>query len=159
MAISLQKLTTSSATKNVFISFIKPKIVNIYEKFIELVSNGRNLDQSATRTIAEGKIWTGTQAVNNGLVDQLGGLSQAIEEAANMAGLDDYQVKYFRKTILFLSGLMLGALNKLWPWQIDNENYLPYEYSNILGVDNFIEFSIILFLISFLISFLIKSVK
>jgi putative membrane protein len=67
--------------------------------------------------------------------------------------------KYFRKTILFLSGLMLGALNKLWPWQIDNENYLPDEYSNILGVDNFIEFSIILFLISFLISFLIKSVK
>ena len=67
--------------------------------------------------------------------------------------------QYFRRTILFLSGLMLGALNKLWPWQIDNENYLPDEYSNILGADNFIEFSMILFLISFLISFLIKSVK
>jgi len=67
--------------------------------------------------------------------------------------------QYFRRTILLLSGLMLGALNKLWPWQIDNENYLPDEYSNILGADNFIEFSMILFLISFLISFLIKSVK
>ncbi len=67
--------------------------------------------------------------------------------------------QYFRRTILFLSGLMFGALNKLWPWQIDNENYLPGEYSNILGADNFIELSIILFVISFLISSLIKSVK
>ena len=73
-------------------------VESIYEKFIELVSNGRGLDQFSTQTIAQGKIWTGTQAINNGLVDQLGGLSQAIEEAANMAGLDDYQVKYFRKT-------------------------------------------------------------
>ena len=74
-------------------------VENIYEKFIELVSNGRGLDQLSTQTIAQGKIWTGTQAIDNGLVDQLGGLSQAIEEAANMAGLNDYQVKYFRKTL------------------------------------------------------------
>ena len=82
-------------------------VENIYEKFIELVSNGRDLDQLSTQTIAQGKIWTGTQAINNGLVDQLGGLSQAIEEAANMAGLDDYQVKYFRKTLSPLEMIFL----------------------------------------------------
>ena len=82
-------------------------VESIYEKFIELVSNGRGLDQLSTQTIAQGKIWTGTQAINNGLVDQLGGLSQAIEEAANMAGLDDYQVKYFRKTLSPLEMIFL----------------------------------------------------
>ena len=82
-------------------------VESIYEKFIELVSNGRDLDQFSTQTIAQGKIWTGTQAINNGLVDQLGGLSQAIEEAANMAGLDDYQVKYFRKTLSPLEMIFL----------------------------------------------------
>ena len=82
-------------------------VESIYEKFIELVSNGRGLDQFSTQTIAQGKIWTGTQAINNGLVDQLGGLSQAIEEAANMAGLDDYQVKYFRKTLSPLEMIFL----------------------------------------------------
>ena len=66
---------------------------------------------------------------------------------------------YFRRTILFLSGLMLGALNKLWPWQIDNELYMPHKYSNVSGLDNFLEFSILLFLISFLISLLLKPVK
>jgi protease-4 len=82
-------------------------VESVYEKFIELVSNGRGLDQFSTQTIAQGKIWTGTQAINNGLVDQLGGLSQAIEEAANMAGLDDYQVKYFRKTLSPLEMIFL----------------------------------------------------
>ena len=82
-------------------------VESIYEKFIELVSNGRGLDQFSTQTIAQGKIWTGTQAINNGLVDQLGGLSQAIEEAVNMAGLDDYQVKYFRKTLSPLEMIFL----------------------------------------------------
>ena len=82
-------------------------VENIYEKFIELVSNGRDLDQFSTQTIAQGKIWTGTQAIDNGLVDQLGGLSQAIEEAANMAGLNDYQVKYFRKTLSPLEMIFL----------------------------------------------------
>ena len=82
-------------------------VESIYEKFIELVSNGRGLDQFSTQTIAQGKIWTGTQAINNGLVDQLGGLSQAIEEAANMTGLDDYQVKYFRKTLSPLEMIFL----------------------------------------------------
>ncbi|MFL2990836.1 MAG: DUF368 domain-containing protein [Cytophagales bacterium] len=67
--------------------------------------------------------------------------------------------QYYRRTILFLSGLMLGALNKLWPWQMDNENYLPYNYSKVLGLDNFLEYSILLFIISFLISFLIKPIK
>ncbi len=82
-------------------------VENIYEKFIELVSNGRDLDQFSTQTIAQGKIWTGTQAIDNGLVDQLGGLSLAIEEAANMAGLNDYQVKYFRKTLSPLEMIFL----------------------------------------------------
>ena len=67
--------------------------------------------------------------------------------------------QYYRRTILFLSGLMLGALNKLWPWQMDNVNYLPYNYSKVLGLDNFLEYSILLFIISFLISFLIKPIK
>ena len=111
---------------------------NIYEKFIELVSNGRNLDQSATRTIAEGKIWTGTQALNNGLVDQLGGLSQAIEEAANMAGLDDYQVKYFRKTLTPLE-MVFAELNTKMQSFFSNQKIVNFNSLTLRNVQSSIK--------------------
>ncbi len=62
-----------------------------YEDFIELVANGRNMSDTNVREIAEGIVWIGADAAEIGLVDQLGGLQEAVESAAALAGVDQWQ--------------------------------------------------------------------
>ena len=69
----------------------------IYRIFKERVSNGRSKDMDYVETVAKGRVWTGSQALERGLVDQLGGVNDAIELAAEMANLDEYRVKAFPK--------------------------------------------------------------
>ena len=69
----------------------------IYVDFKKRVSEGRNIDTAAVQRIAQGRIWTGKQALERGLVDVLGGLPEAIDIAANMAGLESYDLEEFPK--------------------------------------------------------------
>ena len=67
--------------------------------------------------------------------------------------------RYYRNTVFALSGLMLGALNKMWPWQFDGTNYLPNDFSKSLGIENYMELSILFILISFILSYSLKPIK
>jgi protease-4 len=60
-----------------------------YNYFISIVANNRNLTTDYVKSIAEGKIYTGRQALNIKLVDSLGGKDKAIQEAADLAGIGD----------------------------------------------------------------------
>lgn len=60
-----------------------------YEQFIEKVAKGRDLSPAEVEKIASGRVWTGIDAFEVGLVDQIGGLDDAINEAAALAGLGD----------------------------------------------------------------------
>ena len=60
---------------------------NIYTTFTSKVAEGRNLTIEQVYDIAEGRVWSGNQAVGNGLVDANGGLHEAIAKAANLADL------------------------------------------------------------------------
>ena len=60
---------------------------NVHEQFIKAVSEGRSLDIDAVKKIADGRIFTGEQAVEYGLVDELGTLEDSIKIAAEMAGI------------------------------------------------------------------------
>ena len=66
---------------------------DVYDKFINHVSEGRNMSIEMVDSFGRGRIWTGEQAVEIGLVDKLGGMYEAIEIAANMAGIEDYKLK------------------------------------------------------------------
>lgn len=59
----------------------------IYDAFIDHVAEGRGLDRAAVEAVAEGRVWTGRQALENGLVDRLGGLDAALELLREEAGL------------------------------------------------------------------------
>ncbi len=61
----------------------------VYIEFIEKVAEGRNLAPEEVEKIAGGRVWTGIDALEVGLVDQIGGLDNAINEAAALAGLGD----------------------------------------------------------------------
>jgi protease-4 len=66
----------------------------VYDDFLERVSQGRKLDRAQVQAIAQGRVWTGRQALERGLVDELGGLEQAIRSAAKLARLgDDWQIR------------------------------------------------------------------
>ena len=62
-----------------------------YEDFIELVATGRNMSDADVAEIAEGIVWIGADAAEIGLVDQLGGLQEAVESAAALAGVDQWR--------------------------------------------------------------------
>ena len=72
-----------------------------YEDFISKVAVHRNMEQAEVDRVAQGKVWTGIDALNHGLVDALGGLEDAIEAAAELAELepDTYGLKYYEKEL------------------------------------------------------------
>ncbi|MGZ3495509.1 MAG: signal peptide peptidase SppA [Thermodesulfobacteriota bacterium] len=61
---------------------------NVHEQFIQAVADGRKLDRSKVAQIADGRILTGEQAKNLGLVDQLGNLQDTIDITAKMVGIE-----------------------------------------------------------------------
>ena len=67
----------------------------IYETFTGKAAEGRAMSQDALKKVASGRVWSGSQAKDRGLVDILGGYSDAISIAAQAAGLDEYSVKQY----------------------------------------------------------------
>ena len=65
---------------------INKMMSNVYASFIEKASKGRRMDKTKLETLARGRVWTGRQAEERGLVDELGGLQDSINIACVMAG-------------------------------------------------------------------------
>lgn len=61
----------------------------LYDAFLTRVSAGRGLDRAKVEQLAQGRVWTGRQAKENGLVDDLGGLKRAIEVARELGGIEE----------------------------------------------------------------------
>ncbi len=68
-------------------------VERIYDVFVGHVSEGRHMSVEAVDNIGQGRVWTGTEGKKNGLVDNLGGLKEAIRVAATLANLEDYRIK------------------------------------------------------------------
>jgi protease-4 len=66
---------------------IRTEIEWLYDQFLTKVAEGRNMTKEEVDGIGRGRVWTGNQAVKRGLVDELGGLSRAIELAKELAGI------------------------------------------------------------------------
>ena len=75
--------------------FIKEGILDIYDLFSRRVAEGRNLTREQVEALAQGRVWTGTDALKIGLVDELGGLDLALKYAAEAAGLKEYSIREF----------------------------------------------------------------
>lgn len=87
----------------------------LYDQFIEEVAKSRSLDAEKVRELATGELYTGTQAKELGLVDELGGYQDAIDLAAELGEVEEpvveeYRPKTFFESIFGLSGVQLGKL-------------------------------------------------
>ena len=99
--------TVKTHDKSDFMSAMEPKsasqiavlqrsVENVYDVFLQHVADGRNMTVAQVDSIAQGRVWTGTTASQIGLVDELGGLEEAILYAAQLAELEDgYKVKEY----------------------------------------------------------------
>ncbi|MHB9147221.1 MAG: signal peptide peptidase SppA [Candidatus Amoebophilus sp.] len=105
---------------------IQQHIESGYDNFLDKVATGRQMKKVDVARLAEGRVWSGSLAKEHGLVDQLGGLEDAIEKAAVLADLQQsYQVDYWPKSknIWFKELIMRWCNNQ-------HANLLPSHLTN-----------------------------
>lgn len=73
-------------------ALIQHGVERTYDLFLTRCAEGRGMAKAEIDSIGQGRVWTGEQALERGLVDQLGGLDVAIEEAAKLADLTEYSI-------------------------------------------------------------------
>lgn len=71
---------------------LQSSVDRTYDRFVDVVAEGRNLSRDYVDSIAQGRVWSGADAADIGLVDTYGGLSEAVLLAADAAGLDKYTI-------------------------------------------------------------------
>jgi protease-4 len=71
---------------------LQHKVDNVYDLFLERVSNNRDMSLEEVNKIGEGRIWSGVDALEIGLVDRIGGLYDAIDLAGEISGLEEYRL-------------------------------------------------------------------
>ncbi|MGM0905480.1 MAG: signal peptide peptidase SppA [Pseudomonadota bacterium] len=80
-------------------TLIQRSVETTYENFLTIVSNARNMSRDDVHEVAQGRIWTGKQAMEFGLVDQLGDYDDSIALAAELAAIDDYDVNIVKQEL------------------------------------------------------------
>lgn len=110
---------------------LRRMIDNTYDVFITHVSNGRNINKEMVDKIGQGRIWTGIDALEIGLIDKIGDLQDAVNLAAEMAGLTDWRVTELPEQKDFLSMILEdmqnGAVRKSVNAEM-GEYYKYYQY-------------------------------
>jgi protease-4 len=95
-------------------TIVQSSVEEGYETFISRVAEGRGMHPDSVKKVASGRVWTGTQAKERGLVDVLGGLNTAVEIAATKidAG-DDYRVIYYPEQKTWIENLVNNLGDKV----------------------------------------------
>ena len=73
--------------------YMQKGIEKVYSEFVNKVADGRRMTFEGVDEIAQGRVWSGSDAIKIGLVDELGGLTDAINEAARLANIENYRTK------------------------------------------------------------------
>ncbi|MHC4823124.1 MAG: signal peptide peptidase SppA [Planctomycetota bacterium] len=82
----------------------------IYDGFLDRVVAGRGLERVVVQEIAQGRVWSGTRALELGLVDELGDLEDAIQACADLIGTDDWHVDHWEYEADGLDALLEGMM-------------------------------------------------
>lgn len=100
-----------------------------YERFLAVVAESRNMTRDEVHEVAQGRVWTGQDALENGLVDVLGTLQTGLELAAEMAEIEEYQTITFPKEKDFVQLLMDSGSETALNW---TKSLLPAPLENLL---------------------------
>lgn len=86
--------------------YLNRSVTDVYKLFLQRVSEGRNLDLNYVDSIAQGRVWAGKDAINIGLVDEIGNLEAAINYAAKSVDLSDFGIKTLPEKTDFWQALL-----------------------------------------------------
>jgi protease-4 len=78
-------------------AILQKQVNTVYQTFVNYVVDGRNMTFNKVDAIGQGRIWSGIQAKDLGLVDELGGLDDAILSASSLAEIDEYRIVEYPK--------------------------------------------------------------
>ena len=78
-----------------FYAVTKEGVERVYSNFVTKVAEGRNMTFEQVDSIAQGRVWTGKEALSKGLVDQLGSLEDAVRVAADMVEISEYRIRNY----------------------------------------------------------------
>ena len=133
---------------------ITESIEFIYETFVNRVAAGRGMTFEKVDEIAQGRVWTGVDALEKGLVDELGGLSDAIAYAAKKVEIDEYKVVSYPEYELkfndllrnFLGASIMQTQDELLKEKIGQENFEMMErldyFNSLKGAQAIMPFEI-----------------
>jgi protease-4 len=98
----------------------------VYDRFLDLVSQSRGIELDKLKQLAGGRVWSGSQAKQNGLVDEIGGVDDCLKVIAKKAKLEDYRVVHrpIPRSGLDLSDL-LGASGEEEIWSGISKAVIP----------------------------------
>lgn len=116
-------------------TMMQKHVTETYDSFITLVSETRDLRKTFVDSIAQGRVWSGTDALEIGLVDELGGIDKAIAYAADKAGLTSYSIKEFPKQVDPLENLFKTETQEYYTKAVMKNN-LGASYKYLEAIEN-----------------------
>ncbi len=116
-------------------NIIQSSVDHIYDEFLTLVSESRDIPVEELDELAQGRVWTGNQALELGLVDHLGGLQEATEAAAQLAGVsDNYQLIEITPPLSWSEQLAKIILESVSSWiPLQSQSLVDNRLSGLLG--------------------------
>jgi protease-4 len=129
---------------------------HVYHLFIDKVAQGRHLEPEYIETIAQGRVWTGFEAKKNGLIDELGGLKDAIAKAAELASISTWKLTHLPERQNFTEALAeLFGEQRITPvsrgdWigqittRLENELQTLKSFNDPMGIYALLPFQLIL---------------
>ena len=128
---------------------IQQEINKVYSTFTQKVANGRKKSQSYIDSIGQGRVWSGTEALQNGLVDRLGNIDDAIASAAKKAKLKDFKIVSYPDQVDPITSLLENSGDKIKTYFMKRElgdQFIFYEQMqhaiNLSGVQARIPYNI-----------------
>lgn len=109
-------------------SLLQQNVNHVYSTFTKRVADGRKMSQAQVDSIGQGRVWTGSQGVSNGLVDRLGSVDDAIAAAAKKAKISDYKLVSYPAIKSSLEEFFGSANNDLQSYLAKREFGEAYQY-------------------------------
>ncbi len=109
-------------------ALLQKSVESVYDTFITLVAKGRNMSKEAVDEIGQGRVWSATDAKRLGLVDEFGGVTDAVRIAAEKAGLAEYEITELPKQTSTFEALLESLSEEVRDRSIRKELGDTYKY-------------------------------
>lgn len=111
-------------------------LMAFYKHFLTLVVENRGLKTDSVDNLSQGRVWTGKEAAANGLIDELGGVKQAIDYTADLIGLKDYRVEIYPKKRPFILLPKKGLIASIFNIFSGDDNPIESTVSTVIKIDD-----------------------